>query len=118
MNLPAALPRIVGAKLPLRPMHVWTNRVRLQIERDDSQIRKSVCEPDRTGGHKGTPPLHRPPNAIRGTRTMSQIIPRLTPADQRIRERSSAQDAVEPECPQWVESRHKCTRLPTSMSFV
>jgi hypothetical protein len=33
MNLPAALPRIVGAKLPLRPMHVWTIRVRLQIER-------------------------------------------------------------------------------------
>src|SRR5438270_7018371 len=32
MNLPAALPRIVGAKLPLRPMHVWTIRVRLQIE--------------------------------------------------------------------------------------
>src|SRR3954454_22984141 len=24
---------IVGAKLPLRPMHVWTIRVRLQIER-------------------------------------------------------------------------------------
>src|SRR6478735_10910693 len=33
MSLPAALPRIVGAKLPLRPMHVWTIRVRLQIER-------------------------------------------------------------------------------------
>ena len=33
MNLPAALPRIVGAKLPLRPMHVWTIRVRLQIDR-------------------------------------------------------------------------------------
>lgn len=33
MNLPAAMPRIVGAKLPLRPMHVWTIRVRLQIER-------------------------------------------------------------------------------------
>jgi len=33
MNLPAALPHIVGAKLPLRPMHVWTIRVRLQIER-------------------------------------------------------------------------------------
>jgi integrase len=33
MNLPAALPRIVGAKLPFRPMHVWTIRVRLQIER-------------------------------------------------------------------------------------
>lgn len=33
MNLPAALPRIVGTKLPLRPMHVWTIRVRLQIER-------------------------------------------------------------------------------------
>src|SRR3954454_20916663 len=33
MNLPAALPRLVGAKLPLRPMHVWTIRVRLQIER-------------------------------------------------------------------------------------
>ena len=33
MNLPAPLPRIVGAKLPLRPMHVWTIRVRLQIER-------------------------------------------------------------------------------------
>lgn len=33
MNLPAASPRIVGAKLPLRPMHVWTIRVRLQIER-------------------------------------------------------------------------------------
>ena len=33
MNFPAALPRIVGAKLPLRPMHVWTIRVRLQIER-------------------------------------------------------------------------------------
>ncbi|MFL6793956.1 MAG: tyrosine-type recombinase/integrase [Sphingomicrobium sp.] len=33
MNLPAAPPRIVGAKLPLRPMHVWTIRVRLQIER-------------------------------------------------------------------------------------
>jgi integrase len=33
MNLPAALPRIVGAKLPLRPMHVWTIRERLQIER-------------------------------------------------------------------------------------
>jgi integrase len=32
MNLPAALPRIVGAKLPLLPMHVWTIRVRLQIE--------------------------------------------------------------------------------------
>lgn len=31
MNLPAALPRIVGAKLPLRAMHVWTIRVRLQI---------------------------------------------------------------------------------------
>ena len=33
MNLPAALPRIVGAKLPLRPMHVWTIRVRLQVAR-------------------------------------------------------------------------------------
>lgn len=33
MNLPTALPRIVGAKLPLRPMHVWSIRVRLQIER-------------------------------------------------------------------------------------
>ena len=33
MNLPAASPRIVGAKLPLRPMHFWTIRVRLQIER-------------------------------------------------------------------------------------
>lgn len=33
MNLPATLPRIVGAKLPLRPMHVWSIRVRLQIER-------------------------------------------------------------------------------------
>src|SRR5437764_14501632 len=33
MKLPAALPRIVGAKMPLRPMHVWTIRVRLQIER-------------------------------------------------------------------------------------
>ena len=33
MNLPVAPPRIVGAKLPLRPMHVWTIRVRLQIER-------------------------------------------------------------------------------------
>ena len=33
MNLPAAQPRIVGAKLPLRPMHVWTIRMRLQIER-------------------------------------------------------------------------------------
>jgi len=33
MNPPAALPHIVGAKLPLRPMHVWTIRVRLQIER-------------------------------------------------------------------------------------
>jgi len=33
MNLPAAPPRIVGAKLPLRPMHVWTIRMRLQIER-------------------------------------------------------------------------------------
>src|SRR6185369_11194720 len=33
MNFPAALPRIVGAKLPLRPMHVWAIRVRLQIER-------------------------------------------------------------------------------------
>ena len=32
MNLPAPLPRI-GAKLPLRPMHVWTIRVQLQIER-------------------------------------------------------------------------------------
>ena len=32
MSPPAALPRIVGAKLPLRPMHVWTIRVRLQIE--------------------------------------------------------------------------------------
>ena len=32
MNLPSAMPRIVGAKLPLRPMHVWTIRVRLQIE--------------------------------------------------------------------------------------
>jgi integrase len=34
MNLPTARPRlIVGAKLPLRPMHVWAIRVRLQIER-------------------------------------------------------------------------------------
>lgn len=33
MSLPAALPRIVGAKLPLRPMHVWTIRVRLEIDR-------------------------------------------------------------------------------------
>ena len=33
MNLPAAPRRIVGAKLPLRPMHVWTIRLRLQIER-------------------------------------------------------------------------------------
>lgn len=33
MSLPAALPRIVGAKLPLRPMHVWSIRVRLEIER-------------------------------------------------------------------------------------
>ena len=33
MSLPAELTRIVGAKLPLRPMHVWTIRVRLQIER-------------------------------------------------------------------------------------
>lgn len=33
MSLPAAPRRIVGAKLPLRPMHVWTIRVRLQIER-------------------------------------------------------------------------------------
>lgn len=31
MSLPAALPRIVGAKLPLKPMHVWAIRVRLQI---------------------------------------------------------------------------------------
>ena len=31
MSLPNALPRIVGAKLPLRPMHVWAIRVRLQI---------------------------------------------------------------------------------------
>lgn len=33
MSLPAALPRIVGAKLPLRPMHVWSIRVRLELER-------------------------------------------------------------------------------------
>ena len=33
MNLPAALPRIVRAKLPLRPMHVWTIGVPLQIDR-------------------------------------------------------------------------------------
>lgn len=33
MSLPAVLPRIVGAKLPLRPMHVWSIRVRLQIDR-------------------------------------------------------------------------------------
>lgn len=34
MNLPPARQRvIVGAKLPLRPMHVWAIRVRLQIER-------------------------------------------------------------------------------------
>ena len=33
MNLRVAPRRIVGAKLPLRPMHVWTIRVRLQIER-------------------------------------------------------------------------------------
>lgn len=33
MNLPSAMPRLVGAKLPLRPMHVWTIRVRLQIQR-------------------------------------------------------------------------------------
>ena len=31
MNLPPQV--IVGAKLPLRPMHVWAIRVRLQIER-------------------------------------------------------------------------------------
>ena len=31
MNRPPQV--IVGAKLPLRPMHVWTLRVRLQIER-------------------------------------------------------------------------------------
>ena len=31
MNRPAQV--IVGAKLPLRPMHVWAIRVRLQIER-------------------------------------------------------------------------------------
>src|SRR3954466_4947769 len=31
MNRPARV--IVGAKLPLRPMHVWAIRVRLQIER-------------------------------------------------------------------------------------
>ena len=31
MNLPSQI--IVGAKLPLRPMHVWAIRVRLQIER-------------------------------------------------------------------------------------
>ena len=31
MNRPPQV--IVGAKLPLRPMHVWTIRVRLQIER-------------------------------------------------------------------------------------
>jgi len=31
MNLPSQV--IVGAKLPLRPMHVWAIRVRLQIER-------------------------------------------------------------------------------------
>ena len=33
MNLPAALQRIVGAKLPLSPMHVWTIGVRLRSER-------------------------------------------------------------------------------------
>jgi integrase len=33
MSLPVAVPRIVGAKLPLRPMHVWTIRVRLEIQR-------------------------------------------------------------------------------------
>ena len=34
MNHSPARPRvIVGAKLPLRPMHVWAIRVRLQIER-------------------------------------------------------------------------------------
>jgi integrase len=34
MNLSPDRPRvIVGAKLPLRPMHVWAIRVRLQIER-------------------------------------------------------------------------------------
>ena len=32
MNRPPQL--IVGAKLPLRPMHVWAIRVRLQIERE------------------------------------------------------------------------------------
>ena len=31
MNRPPQV--IVGAKLPLRPMHVWAIRVRLQIER-------------------------------------------------------------------------------------
>ena len=31
MNRPPQI--IVGAKLPLRPMHVWAIRVRLQIER-------------------------------------------------------------------------------------
>jgi hypothetical protein len=33
MNLSDPLPRIVGAKLSLRPMHVSTIRVRLQIDR-------------------------------------------------------------------------------------
>lgn len=34
MNRSPARPRvIVGAKLPLRPMHVWAIRVRLRIER-------------------------------------------------------------------------------------
>ena len=34
MNLPRPRPRvIIGAKLPLPPMHVWAIRVRLQIER-------------------------------------------------------------------------------------
>ena len=51
MNLPAALPRIVGAKLPLRPMHVWTIRVRLQIERRvrDLALFDIACGPERRG---------------------------------------------------------------------
>lgn len=45
MTLPAPLPHIVGAKLPLRPMHVWTIRVRLQIERRN-RYRSTQCMRD------------------------------------------------------------------------
>src|SRR6187200_363421 len=66
MSDSSPLPSFSGAKLPLRPMHVWAIRVRLQIERRvrdlalfdialDSKLRGcdvvSLCIPDvLTGG--------------------------------------------------------------------